>query len=227
MAQEEDGKIELNEAEIDSDSMVALRDAAFKRAFDKGYFASPLSSTTMEIPRYMAKYAEPPLRYEWLSRVVTNGFRLDKEGHYPSGLFKFVVTVPKPGSTPSDVQVEQGSGFLLSLRNHFASPNTSEGGSDVEYVFRQIQSQQHRSPQRYVRMPPDQDSKGVGGDATRGVQPTPTIQVRIEEDVLITEEGCEVLSDVPRTVEDRGVDFSRNDRIRQFDVNDPFSDSSK
>lgn len=104
---EEDGKIELNEATINSDSMVELRNAAFKCAFDKGYFASPISSTTMETPRYMAKYSEPPLRYEWLSRVVTNGFRLDKEGYYPSGLFKFVVTMAKTGSAPADVQVEQ------------------------------------------------------------------------------------------------------------------------
>ncbi|CDS41555.1 expressed protein [Echinococcus multilocularis] len=102
-----DGKVELNEAEIASAPMVTLRDAAFKFAFDKGCFASPLSSTTMESPRYMARYTEPPLRYEWMSRVVSSGSRLDREGCYPSGLFKFVVTMAKPNSAPSDVHVEQ------------------------------------------------------------------------------------------------------------------------
>ena len=106
MAHEEE-KIELSEADISSDSMITLRDAAFKMAFDKGVFVSPVATTTMGTPRYMAKFRHQPPRYEWLSRVATTQGFLDRNGYYPSGLFKFVATLNDSNLSPANVQVEQ------------------------------------------------------------------------------------------------------------------------
>ncbi|VUZ55913.1 unnamed protein product [Hymenolepis diminuta] len=69
-----------SEIEFNSLQMVQLRDSAFERAFEDGYFKSPRASTTMDSPRYMAKILGSPMKYMWLSRVITTTGRLDEKG---------------------------------------------------------------------------------------------------------------------------------------------------
>lgn len=102
-----DSAVELTETECNSSQMARLRESAFERAFEDGYFKSPRASTTMDSPRYMAKIVGSPMKYMWLSRVITTTGRLDEKGVYPSGLFKFNVTMDSSNSTIAKVDVEQ------------------------------------------------------------------------------------------------------------------------
>lgn len=100
-------KIELTELEISYPQMTEIRKSALQKAFEDGYLKSPPEATKMDPPRYMARIPGSPMKYEWQTRIVTSEGSLNDDGNYPSGLFKFLVTMDPTDSKPVEVEIKQ------------------------------------------------------------------------------------------------------------------------